>query len=190
MTIYSDLIDNLRKRLIDHKYTTFQEISITNGGKLHAIMTPRRWMVRYVCVVHEIPASVTNAAMLTDLFNQIRRQLFVQYARFPYWKELGTFLVLLCSHEQYEQLAIHAGKLKDRSGLHGNVMLGTILIDGENFQSSADTTWGLYYSGQHFVAITQTVQEWCKEQSANVRREPLVDEMSTATITIPTSKYS
>jgi hypothetical protein len=162
MTTYSDLIAALRKQLAEYKYTEFQEIPIPSIGMLHAIMTPRRWMVRYVCALYEIPTAVTNAAMLTEVFNQIRNQLFAQYARFPWWKELGTFLVLLCSHEQYEQLAVHTDEFKDHSGLHGNVMLGTILIDRERFRSSADATWGLIYSGKHFAAIARTVREWCK----------------------------
>jgi hypothetical protein len=175
MTTYSGLIDDLRRKLVEYKYTEFQEIPMANGGTLHAIMTPRRWMVRYVCAVYEIPTGVTNATMLTEVFNLIRRQLFVQYARFPYWKELGTFLVLLCSHEQYEQLAVHTDEFKDHSGLHGNVMLGTMLIDHERFQSSADATWGLYYSGKHFTAIARAVREWCKAKSTDSEREvPIV----------------
>ncbi len=174
MTTYSDLIADLRKQLAEYKYSEFQEIQMPGTGTIHAIMTPRRGMVRYVCALHEIPPDVTNVAKLAEVFDRIRNQLFVQYALFPWWKELGTFLVLLCSHEQYEQLAVHTDEFKDHSGLHGNIMLGTILIDLERLQSSADATWGLFYSGKHFAAIVRTVRDWCKTKSADAAREELI----------------
>ncbi len=173
MTIDPDLIADLRRQLAAYKYSEFQEIPMPGRGTLHAIMTPRRWMVRYICAVYEIPTDIDNAAQLTAVFTQIRDQLSARYARLHWWKELGTYAVLLCSHEQYKQLAVHIGQLKDRSGLHDNLMLGTVLIDQEHFQSAVNVTWGFYYSYKHFAVMAQTVQEWCQTKLAEAVREDL-----------------
>jgi len=60
------------------------------------------------------------------------------------------------------------GELKDKTGLHMNVMLGALVVDRKNYAYSAEATWGLFHSGKHFGAIAATVNDWCNE----LRSEP------------------
>ncbi len=62
-------------------------------------------------------------------------------------------------------------QFKDNTGLHMNVMLGTVLVDREKFVSSGESTWGLFCSGKHFGAISATVNEWCKRMQLDKHRK-------------------
>lgn len=129
----------------------------------HRIMTPRKRTVRYLCVVTEIPAEVKDAAGCLNYFEHIRSKMLKQYAKFPWWKELGTYSVLTCRTELFDQLK-GSVDFRDRTGLHANVMLGTCFVDTVNFRNSAESTWGLYYSGKHFGAIGEAVRQWCQQR--------------------------
>lgn len=162
---YLFLIEQLQEYLGDHSYTEYEETDAPDIGTMHLIMTPRRWAVRYICVVLDIPEQVSTVNQSKELFERIRSYLGKRYAHFPYWKELGTFVVLLCSHQLYEKLDGHMSQFYDQTGWHSNVMLGTVFVDREQLKSSAEVTWGLHYSGKHFTDIRRVVREWCKQQS-------------------------
>ena len=162
---YSVLVEQLREYLGDHRYTEHEETDVPDIGTMYLIMTPRRWMVGcYICVVLDIPEQVSTVNQSKELFERIRSYLGKRYAHFPWWKELGTYVVLLCSHELYERLDGHMSQFCDQTGLHSNVMLGTVFVDREQLKSSAEATWGLLYSGKHFVDIRRVVREWCKQR--------------------------
>jgi|GEM_PF-5195057 len=128
------------------------------------ISTPRRAGTRYCCAIFEIPDSVGTASEGREIFRRIREAVSRGTGDKQLWKGIGTYAVWLCGHELYQALKGHLSKLKDRTGLHSNVMLGTILIDREQFVSSSESTWGLVYSGSHFKIISEVVNAWCKKR--------------------------
>jgi hypothetical protein len=163
---YSALVTNLRDCLTSRGYTEYADANIPGVGDVGLIMTPRRWTIRYVCAVTETPQPVATVAQCKDLFTGIRGALSRQYARLPWYKELGTYLILLCPTLLCQQLSGHVSAFHDRTGLHVNVMLGTVFVDRERYESSAEATWGLFYSGRHFLDIQRAVGQWCKTQRA------------------------
>ena len=158
-----ELISDLREHLADYRYSEFQVADVPQLGTLYQIMTPRRWMTRYVCAVLEVQDTIANVAQAKVLHERIRSYLFEKYARFPWWKELGTFAVLICSHELYEKAATSPEVFHDTSGLHGNIMLGTVFIDKDKYECYSSETWGLWYSGRHIIDIKRVVRSWCKQ---------------------------
>jgi putative heme iron utilization protein len=116
--------------------------------------------VRILCVVVELPDNVATVPDFSKYFNSVRNTLTKKYAKFPYWKELGTFSVFLCKDKQYNLLVTEIKKFKDTSGWHMNVMLGTILINTDKLVFSDCLTWGLFVTGKHFETIKNAVSEW------------------------------
>ncbi len=160
---YQDLIDSIRDNLTQYRYTEPCETVSIEGVDGVALATPRRMMVRYLCGVFALPADGYDTPdQAKNLFDALRRGLTKKYAQFPYWKELGTYLVWICSSELFDGMQGRMAEFKDKTGLHMNVMLGTVLVDREQVISSAESTWGLFSSGKHFAGISATVNEWCK----------------------------
>jgi hypothetical protein len=159
---YSDLIEAIHESLRRYRYTEREELQLRDVGSVHLVMTKRRRMVRYLCAVVDTAQRVSTKNECKRLLQRLREGLSVQFARFPYFKELGTFVVLLCSPAAYESLSQRPSAFYDLTGCHINVMLGAILVDRCNFKVSAGATWSLYYSGKHFRAIERTVEQWCQ----------------------------
>jgi hypothetical protein len=156
----SALIEQLRDRLGDYRYTEYKEATLSNTGTMYLIMTPRRWMVRRVCVVLEAPEQISTVNQTKELFEMIRAYLSERYARFPWYKEIGAYVVMLCSHELYEKLDGHLPQFYDRTGFHTTLMLGSIFVDRDECQSSAEETW---VSQKRFAVIRDVVRAWCRQ---------------------------
>lgn len=164
MKNYNQLVDLLKENLSKYRYTEYDE-GLNNGIQFIAILkTPRRWLVRYICAITEIPDNITNTSLFKNFFAQIRKSLTNKYAKFPWWKELGAFLVFFCKNRLYNELTRIEGGFKDRTGLHMNVILGTCFINKVTFETSTESTWGLWYSGKHYRAICAVVTQWCNVQ--------------------------
>ena len=114
---------------------------------------------------------MADSEELTSFMEQIRGALTTKYARFPYWKSLGTFTALLCRSAQYEEFRHAIPRLKDLSGFHINVMLGTCLVDVDDGRNAGEPTWGLYYSGKHYGALRAAISEWCERLGEEVKLE-------------------
>ena len=164
-----DLVDTLGAALSEYRYTERETGELDNIPFIARLMTPRRRTTRYICAISRVPRNVRDLPACRRFFEDTRTCLRKQYACFPWWKELGTYSVILCGAQQFQDLSGDFGAFKDRTGLHMNVMLGTCFIDIENFKSSADSTWGLYYSGKHFGAVREAVRQWCQQCDAETQ---------------------
>jgi len=147
-----------------YRYTEHNE-GLINDVQFTAILkTQKKWSVQYICAVVEVPQNISHVPGIEQFFAQVRKSLGAKYASFPWWKSLGTYVVLSCDHELYEKLCNAGEMFKDRTGLHMNVMLGICLVDRETLDNSTDSTWGLLYSGGHYRAICDAVSQWCEDQ--------------------------
>ncbi len=165
---YEGLVTRLCNSLREYGYTDRDDSALDSVlDTVHfvaRIMTPRRRLVRYVCAVLEAPEDLRDVDSAKLFLRLLRSTLSRAYARFPWWKELGTYTVLLCERDVYSELAPHVGQFADKTGLHMNVMLGTVLVDREGFQSTGRPTWGLFHSAKHYGAISATVTQWCDDE--------------------------
>lgn len=144
---------------IAHENTTLNHIDFVG-----CIMTQRRWTTRYICAVVTLPKQVNVPQEFLAFAENVRQTMSNQYAQFPYWKEIGLYLVVICSAEQYSQLAHEEGQFKDKTGLHKSVLLGTVFIDVENKETTGEKTWGLYNSGKHYQTIKTAAEKWCSQK--------------------------
>lgn len=160
-----ELLDILTDNLLTgnnsiQKFVDFDE-SIEAGIIVQRIYkTIRKFGVRTLCVVIDLPGDVSDAKDLSLFFHKIRSSLTKKYAKFPYWKELGTFSIILCNNSDYEKLKNEIDKLKDISGLHMNVMLGTFLVNIDKLEYTETKTWGLMFSGDNYIIIKQALTNW------------------------------
>ncbi len=161
----SQLLDILTENIISgnssvQKFVDSDE-SIETGIDVQRIYkTERKNGVRTLCVVLDLPNDISDAKDLSIFFRKIRNSLTKKYAKFPYWKELGTFSIILCDNSNYERLKDKVYKLKDTSGLHMNVMLGTFLVNIDKIEYSETKTWGLIFSGDKYKLIKQALTNW------------------------------
>ena len=161
----SELLDILKESLVsknnsNQKFVDFDE-SIETGINVQRIYkTKRIFGVRTLCVVLDLPSDISDAKDLSIFFRKIRNSLTKKYAKFPYWKELGTFSIILCDNSNYERLKNKIDKLKDISGFHMNVMLGTFLVNIDKLEYSETKTWGLIFSGERYKLIQQALTNW------------------------------
>jgi hypothetical protein len=163
----------VQKRISEYGYKEVHDIPISsNWGDLPAkiVSTPRRWSVRYLCVLVEAPGQVVDLESARSLHRQMRVSISQRFAKFPYWKEIGTYSIVLCGHKLFETVRDHVRDFRDRTGFHTNVMLGTCFIDSETKENTANATWGLFYSGKHYGALRSAVAQWC-EVSGHARPE-------------------
>jgi hypothetical protein len=161
---YDDLVQCIRDRLADYQYTEPPAVLRVGGVEGAVLATPRIRTVRYLCAVLDLPKGCETPREAEDFFGVIRRSLSAQYARFPYWKELGTYLVLICGSRLFDAVGGAKTRFKDGTGLHMNVMLGTVFLDPKRLMSWPDPAWGLFHSRRHFEVICGAVNEWCRRK--------------------------
>jgi hypothetical protein len=156
------LIQSLETNLLEYGYTEAPVALDIDGVHAKVLATPRRQLVRYTCCVLDLPHKYVNPTQAQELFRNVRRRLTKEYARFPFYKEVCTYMVWICSEDLYKCARDRELRLYDRTGLHMTVMLGTVVVNRKTSDKVAQSTWGLYFSGKHFGAITATVNDWCK----------------------------
>jgi hypothetical protein len=156
-----ELIDTLKSRLLEYNYNKYSE-GLINGVQFSSVIKTRRVStVRIICAVLEVPKNIVDVEDTEDFFSKIRKSLSYEYARFPYFKEIGTFTILLCEHSLYMELKGKEKLFIDKTGFHANVMLGTCLIDSLTFEHSSESV-RLIQTGKHFQAIKEVISSWCE----------------------------
>ena len=79
---------------------------------------------------------------------------------------MHSFLILICQHDLFEKSRGIENKLKDKTGLHLNLIQGVLLIDSETFDVISDYTRPAQHKAE-FMSILETVTKWSKSQSVN-----------------------
>ena len=169
MKDFTELLNLIEISLLEHKYDDFDTGSIENLNLLRVFKTKRKLGVRMLCVVAELPDNISSVSDFSNYYHLLRNSLTKKYAKFPYWKELGTYSILLCENEKYDILKTEIKDFKDKTGLHMNVMLGTILINKDKLEFSDCATWGLFMTGKHFTTIKDTITEWIKNKKIDTK---------------------
>jgi hypothetical protein len=76
---------------------------------------------------------------------------------FAAYKSSYSFVVLVCPHQLFESCPGVASQLKDRTGLHTNIIQGVILVDGETGAVTGDYTRPAQHKGE-YDAVLSAVQ--------------------------------
>lgn len=159
------LLNILTEKLIsennsNHKFVAFDEASETEIKIQRIYKTKRKLGTRILCIVLDLPDTINNSKDLLLYFKKLRNSMTKKYANFPYWKELGTYSIILCDNTKYERFKNEIKHFRDFSGLHMNVMLGTFLVNHEKPEYVATKTWGLIFSGDKYGQINQALNNW------------------------------
>ncbi len=168
MNAVGELIKTLRGRLQRGGFGEYAQGSIGEVDFAAVMATPKQSSRRIVCAVAHVSDSEADGGAAA-LARSIRRSLSKHLPGLPRPKRLGTFTVLLADHEVCRKLRDQKGEFVDSSGLHVNVLLGTVLVDVDEFRIYSDNVWGLIDAGEQFKRIQDAVEAWC---ILNRRRKP------------------
>ncbi|AVP96823.1 hypothetical protein C7S18_06230 [Ahniella affigens] len=163
--IHQDLVPSLQQALAPFGYVEPLAAISVEGIEGILLATQRKATVRYLCGVFELPDTF-EVSQARKFIDATRREISKRYAKFPYWKELGTYLVWICDKKQLQHLEKAASEFKDRTGFHVNVMLGAVLAGANGQSVRSERTWGLFESGAHFGAIEKTVRAWSEKRES------------------------
>jgi hypothetical protein len=87
-----------------------------------------------------VPETVTDSQRLKTFFRDIRREVNSEFVGFAAYKSSHSFVVLVCPHDLFTSCFGIASKLKDKTGLHMNIVQGVILVDSQTGEVEADYT--------------------------------------------------
>ena len=155
--MYRQIVEAVKNILFKYNYNECDCTLINDMSFQSIIKTPRKHGVRYLCTILNVPKEITEIDDLQDYFELIRKNLSHKYAWSPYWKELGTYIILFCEPELYTKLNGKEKLFVDKTGFHCNIILGTFFINNIDFENLTCSTWGLFYSGKHYKAIKETI---------------------------------
>jgi hypothetical protein len=167
MTINTtDLLTRIDKLLADFGYTKEKDISIPDVIYISYIKKPSPMKVRNLCAVIEVPDKIKDGMTAKMFFGFIRNSLLEKYGDAFLWKELEICFVILCQNNFFELIKKDEGKVVDQAAFSLNAMMGTCFINTDNKEHFPKSTWGIYFSGDHYKALHDTVSQWCKSDSS------------------------
>jgi len=144
------------------------------GTEATAVLAAPRGPNHTLCAVAALPSDLAGPDDAVPFVRRLRKALSGRFRGLPKPRRLATYTVLLADHDTYSRLRTDTGRLIDASRWHVNVMLGTVLVDVEEFALRADTTWGLVDTGDQFEHIRRTIETWCRRYR-KPRRSILAD---------------
>ncbi len=103
-----------------------------------------------------VPPSVTDRAGLKTFFQGIRKEINSRFVGFGAYKSSHSFIVLVCPHSVFATCSGVASELKDRSGLHMNIIQGVILVDCETREVTGDYTRPAQHKREYQAVLSAT----------------------------------
>lgn len=164
MSDYTKLTERLGVCLEPFKYTLETNTVLEDVLAIAYVKNPHPLRVRNLCAVLKVPESIRDNFFAKSFFGKVRNSILNKYGSAFLWKELEMCFIVLCDHNLYQILKDNGGKAVAEAGFSLNAMMGTCFIDTSNFDIFVHSTWGIYFSGDHFKAVRDTVEAWCEEQ--------------------------
>ena len=159
MNRMSELTTELAVRLEGMGYDSGQAVAL--GGDGAVVFAAPRGGKQTLCAVASLPAEVAGPDEAAEFVGRLRKATTEHFRPMRLPKRLATYTVLVGTRDQCRSLRQDKGRLIDTGGWHVNVLLGTVLVDLDEFRLHADTTWGLVDTGDHFEQIRRAVAAWC-----------------------------
>lgn len=160
MSGVGELASQLGRALAAFGYVPGQAEAM-DGAEATVFAAPRG-TGRTLCVVAAMPDDLAGANEAAGFVAHLRKAMSTRYRGLPKPGRLATYTVLLAGHDLCSRLRAHTNRLIDAGRWHVNVMLGTVLVDVEEFRLHANTTWGLVETADQFEHIRRTVDDWCR----------------------------
>lgn len=170
MADFFKLTDRLTACLEPFKYTVETTTILEDVIYIAYVKNPHPLRVRNLCAVLHVPGSINDSFFAKAFFSKIRTSLLNKYGSAFLWKELEICFIVLCEPSLYKALKDTGGKAVAEAGFSLNAMMGTCFIDTAVFENFVHSTWGIYFSGEHFKAVRQAVDAWCDEQKQSPSR--------------------
>jgi len=159
MSSIGELTADLETRLGLMGYASCEAVAFGADGA--AVFSAARGAGRTLCAITTLPEDLFSPDDAEGFVSTLRKAVTERFRPLPLPRRLATFTVLLGSHEQCRILRDHKSRLIDSGKWHVNLMVGTMLVDVEEFRFNSDTTWGLVDTGDHFEQIRRTIDAWC-----------------------------
>ena len=164
MVDYKDLITTLDEKLNGFNYISDPMITIPNVKYIAYIKDRSIFKVKNLCSVIDLPDNMVNLSVARNFIIFLKKSLLDQYGDAFLWKELEMCFVVLCNDRLFKALKDNDGKIMSETSFSLSAMLGTCFINKEVIDSFSVSTWGVYFSGEHFTAVNKIVKQWSNEQ--------------------------
>ena len=166
MIDHASLIQTLDAKLNEFNYVREPVITIPNIEYISYMKDKSVFKVKNLCSVIDLPDNMVDIGMAKNFMKFLKKSLLDQYGDAFLWKELEMCFVVLCSDRLYKVLQPNEGKIMSEASFSLNAMLGTCFINKEVIDSFSVSTWGIYFSGEHFKAVDKIVTQWINEKKA------------------------
>jgi len=153
------ILDAVAQSLSPYKFSErYDKVTVNMIGVVKKPWNPlcRAFGGHGMAVVVVVPESVTDRAGLKKLFEDVRREINSRFVGFAAYKSSHSFIVLLCPHSLFAVCSGIASELKDRSGLHMNIIQGAILVDCENREVTGDYTRPAQHKREYEAVLSAT----------------------------------
>ena len=117
-----------------------------------------------IAAVAVVPESVGDCTALKAFFSMVRREINERYVGFAAYKSSYSFVVLVCAHHLFEACPGIPSRLKDRTGLHTNIIQGVILVDAETGAVTTDYTRPAQHKDEYDAVLSAT-QSGAKQEN-------------------------
>jgi len=164
MSNYAQLIEQLNTQLEKFKYAAEDEIVIPNVIYISYVKNPQVPQARNLCALLDMPSTIKKNSSAKSFFKNLRRSLLTKYGTAFLWKELEMCFIVVCEHDIYQILEKDGGNAVSEAGFYLTSLMGTCFIDKTTFDHFNQSTWGIYFSGEHYKAVRETVAVWCEQQ--------------------------
>ncbi len=111
-----------------------------------------------ISVVVIVPALVTNRERLKTFFESVRKEINSRFVGFAAYKSSYSFIILICAHDLFTECSGMASRLKDKTGLHKNIVQGVILVDAETREVRGDYTRPSQHKREYDTVLSSTTR--------------------------------
>ena len=165
MSECTELLQKLNTKLGEFEYTSESEISIPNVKFIAYIPRKNVFKVKNLCAVVDMPGNISDLLTAKNFFEFLKKSLLSKYGDAFLWKELEMSFVVLCDLALYELLKLDGGKIMNQASFSLNALTGSCFVNKQNYENFLYSTWGLFFAGDQFKAVSNTVEQWCSSKT-------------------------
>jgi hypothetical protein len=111
-----------------------------------------------IAAVIAVPNTTTDRGKLKAFVHDIRKEINSRFVGCAAYKSSHSFIVLVCPHSLFTSSSAIASELKDRSGLHMNIIQGVILVDSETKEVTGDYTRPTQHKREYEAVLSATTR--------------------------------
>lgn len=159
--IVKKIVDSVAREMSQFKFAERHDnVSSDIRGVVKKSWNPLRRVFggHGIAAVVTVPTSVTDRSGLKTFFGSVRKDINSKFVGFAAYKSSHSFIVLVCGHSLLATCSGVASELKDRSGLHMNIVQGVILVDAETREVTGDYTRPAQHKREYEAVLSATTK--------------------------------